>query len=41
MDDMLKLVKSILLEEADKCIILCHNCHAETHYPHFDGWYDL
>lgn len=22
-----------LVEEADKCIILCHNCHMEEHYP--------
>ena len=22
-----------LVEEADKCIVLCHNCHMETHYP--------
>lgn len=22
-----------LLEEADKCIVLCHNCHMEEHHP--------
>ena len=22
-----------LVEEADKCIVLCHNCHMEEHYP--------
>ena len=22
-----------LLEESKKCIVLCHNCHMETHYP--------
>lgn len=22
-----------LLKEADKCIVLCHNCHMELHYP--------
>lgn len=23
-----------LLEEANKCVLLCHNCHMEEHYPH-------
>ncbi len=23
-------------EEAAKCIVLCHNCHAEEHYPNLD-----
>jgi len=23
----------LLLEEADKCILLCHNCHNELHNP--------
>lgn len=23
-----------LIEEANKCIILCHNCHHEHHHPH-------
>ena len=23
-----------LRSEVDKCDILCHNCHMETHYPH-------
>ena len=22
-----------LLDEANKCIVLCHNCHMELHYP--------
>ena len=22
--------------EVDKCILLCHNCHSELHYPHLD-----
>lgn len=22
-----------LLKEADKCDLLCHNCHMEEHYP--------
>lgn len=22
-----------LIEEANKCILLCHNCHMEEHYP--------
>jgi hypothetical protein len=22
-----------LLEEIEKCRLLCHNCHAETHHP--------
>jgi len=22
-----------LLQEAKKCVVLCHNCHMETHYP--------
>lgn len=21
-------------KELDKCIVVCHNCHAELHYPH-------
>lgn len=25
-----------LLSEADKCMLLCHNCHTELHYPHLD-----
>jgi hypothetical protein len=25
-----------ILEEADKCIILCSNCHKEAHYPNQD-----
>lgn len=23
----------ILVEEAEKCMLLCHNCHMEIHYP--------
>lgn len=26
-----------LLIEADKCIIVCQNCHMEIHYPHLDN----
>ena len=22
--------------EIDKCVLLCHNCHMEVHYPHLD-----
>ena len=25
-----------ILEEVDKCILLCSNCHKEIHYPYFD-----
>ena len=25
-----------ILQEASKCILLCHNCHMEIHFPHFD-----
>ena len=24
-----------LQSEIGKCILMCHNCHMETHYPHF------
>lgn len=24
-------------EEVKKCILLCHNCHGEIHYPHFNN----
>jgi hypothetical protein len=27
-----------LKEEAEKCILLCHNCHMELHYPHLNDW---
>jgi hypothetical protein len=26
---------STLLQELSKCLLLCHNCHMELHYPHF------
>lgn len=26
----------VLEDEAAKCILLCHNCHAELHYPHLN-----
>jgi predicted HNH restriction endonuclease len=25
-----------VLEELDKCILVCQNCHAELHNPHLD-----
>lgn len=25
-----------VLPELDKCILVCHNCHAELHYPDLD-----
>ena len=25
-----------LLEEVDKCTLLCHNCHTELHHPNYD-----
>jgi len=25
-----------VLAEAEKCILVCHNCHAELHNPHLD-----
>ncbi|MDQ2971509.1 MAG: hypothetical protein M3R20_00770 [Pseudomonadota bacterium] len=24
-----------ILEESKKCVLLCANCHAEAHFPHF------
>ncbi len=27
-----------LVEEANKCIVLCHNCHMEEHYPEHNLW---
>ena len=27
----------VLEEEAKKCILLCHNCHMEEHYPQLEG----
>ncbi len=26
----------LVLAELDKCILVCHNCHAELHNPHLD-----
>lgn len=26
--------EKVLLEELDKCILVCGNCHMELHYPH-------
>lgn len=28
------LSQSKLKEEIKKCVVLCHNCHMEEHYPH-------
>jgi hypothetical protein len=25
-----------VMEELDKCVLVCHNCHAELHNPHLD-----
>jgi hypothetical protein len=30
-----RTLKSVLAE-LDKCILVCHNCHAELHNPHLD-----
>lgn len=27
---------SALEEEVNKCMLLCHNCHSEHHYPHME-----
>ena len=27
--------EAAIAEEALKCDLLCSNCHAETHFPHF------
>ncbi len=26
-----------LLKEAEKCQLLCHNCHMEVHYPYYNN----
>lgn len=26
----------VVLTEAEKCILVCQNCHAELHNPHLD-----
>lgn len=28
-----------LEKEISKCVLLCHNCHMEIHYPQFDSWW--
>ncbi len=25
-----------VIQELDKCILVCHNCHAELHNPHLN-----
>lgn len=27
----------LLLEEASKCMLVCHNCHMELHHPTYEG----
>lgn len=29
-----------ILEEASRCVLLCHNCHMDVHYPHMlkENW---
>lgn len=27
-----------LRNEISKCVVLCHNCHMEEHYPHLNNW---
>lgn len=27
-----------LLVEANKCMLVCNNCHMELHYPHLNNW---
>jgi hypothetical protein len=29
---------SFIIEEANKCKLLCANCHAEEHYPYLNKW---
>lgn len=26
----------VLVSECNKCVVLCHNCHMEEHYPHHE-----
>lgn len=28
--------KDRLRQEIEKCVLLCHNCHMEEHYPHLE-----
>lgn len=29
---------SVMKKEADKCILVCHNCHESIHHPEFNNW---
>lgn len=33
--------KSELIEEANKCLLLCSNCHLEIHYTQYENWQNI